>query len=55
MAYKIFYEEIMKVIRETWPDQVPEKLPYVIPAWDDSAAWSKENLQMGNQRVVRHE
>jgi hypothetical protein len=54
-AYGIFYEEIMKTIAGKWPDQIPEKLPYVIPAWDDTEAWAKEGLQMGSSPdVVRH-
>lgn len=48
-AYLIFYDEIMKAIAKKWPDQVPEKLPYVIPAWDDTAAWVKEGLRMGKE------
>ena len=38
-AYQILYEEMMKVIEKTWPDQMPEKLPMVLPAWSDAAAW----------------
>lgn len=29
----------MKVIAEKWPDQTPDKLPMVLPAWNDPAAW----------------
>ncbi|KAG8405168.1 isoamyl acetate-hydrolyzing esterase, variant 2 [Metarhizium acridum] len=54
-AYKIFFEEVMKVIASTWPDQMPEQLPYVIPAWDDGAAWAEEGLSMGKNTVVRHD
>jgi len=54
-AYTIFYEEMMKTIAAKWPDQLPAELPYVIPAWDDTAAWAKEGLQMGKSDVVRHD
>lgn len=54
-AYMLFYEEIMKVIAETYPDQMPEQLPYAIPAWDDEEAWVKEGLEMGRKNVVRHD
>ncbi|KAH8589539.1 SGNH hydrolase-type esterase domain-containing protein [Bisporella sp. PMI_857] len=54
-AYIIFYEEMMRTIAAKWPDQLPEELPYVIPAWDDTAAWAKDGLQMGKSDVVRHE
>jgi hypothetical protein len=53
-AYMVFYEEIMKVIANTWPDQIPEQLPYVCPAWDDKTAWAKEGLKMGKDNVVHH-
>jgi heme-degrading monooxygenase HmoA len=29
----------MKVIATTWPDQTPEKLPMVLPIWNDLEAW----------------
>ncbi|KAF1995477.1 SGNH hydrolase, partial [Amniculicola lignicola CBS 123094] len=38
-AYDIMFQETMKVISETWPDQQPEKLQMVLPAWSDKAAW----------------
>jgi hypothetical protein len=53
-AYRLFFDEIMKTIAAKWPDQIPEHLPYVIPAWDDTAEWAKEGLQMGRQDVVAH-
>lgn len=34
-GYRVLFEETMKLIQETWPDQVPEKLPRPFPAWDD--------------------
>jgi hypothetical protein len=51
----VFYDEVMKAIANTWPDQIPEQLPYAIPAWDDQAAWAKEGLKMGKGNVVRHD
>ena len=41
-AYTLFFEELMRLIQVTWPDQMPEKLPYVLPAWNDEQAWPKE-------------
>ncbi|OOF92473.1 hypothetical protein ASPCADRAFT_210319 [Aspergillus carbonarius ITEM 5010] len=32
-GYRIVFEEVIKTIRENWPDQLPENLPYVFPAW----------------------
>jgi hypothetical protein len=33
---RIVYDEIMKVIQANWPDQMPEILPMVFPAWGDA-------------------
>jgi lysophospholipase L1-like esterase len=38
-GYDIFYQELMKLIAELWPDQMPEKLPMVLPPWNDHDAW----------------
>lgn len=29
----------MALIANTWPDQLPEQLPMVLPAWSDLEAW----------------
>ena len=44
-AYKLLYEELMSVIEEKWPDQLPENLPFVLPRWDDEQAWKAEDPQ----------
>jgi hypothetical protein len=38
-GYDIFFQEVMKLIAQKWPDQMPEKLPMVLPPWDDMEAW----------------
>ena len=43
LAYKLLYEELMKVIAERWPDQLPDELPFVFPRWDDEQAWKRED------------
>ncbi|KAK0654143.1 Isoamyl acetate-hydrolyzing esterase 1-like protein [Lasiodiplodia hormozganensis] len=40
-AYKIVMEELMSLIASAYPDQLPEKLPLVLPAWNDEDAWSR--------------
>ena len=35
----MLFQELVKLIAERWPDQVPEKLPMVLPAWNDPRAW----------------
>ncbi|KAF1942843.1 SGNH hydrolase [Clathrospora elynae] len=38
-GYDILYQEVMKLIAEKWPDQMPQKLPMVLPPWNDQEAW----------------
>ncbi|KAH7115068.1 SGNH hydrolase-type esterase domain-containing protein [Dendryphion nanum] len=38
-AYDVFFQEVIKLISEKWPDQLPEQVPMVLPAWNDLAAW----------------
>ncbi|KAK1910869.1 hypothetical protein P3342_008749 [Pyrenophora teres f. teres] len=38
-GYEMLYQEFIKVISARWPDQIPEKLAMVLPAWNDEAAW----------------
>ncbi|KAI0586984.1 GDSL Lipase Acylhydrolase family protein [Pyrenophora tritici-repentis] len=40
-GYEILYQEFIKVISAQWPDQIPEKLAMVLPAWNDEAAWEE--------------
>ncbi len=41
-AYELWYHELMKLIEDVWPDQMPEKLDYALPRWDDREAWKGE-------------
>ncbi|MCJ1338426.1 hypothetical protein MMC09_003714 [Bachmanniomyces sp. S44760] len=54
-GYRILYAELMKLIEKRWPEQIPETLSYVLPAWDDRLEWAKEGLQMGQPDVAIHE
>lgn len=40
-AYKIMVGELMSLIASAYPDQIPEKLPFVLPSWNDWEAWEK--------------
>lgn len=40
-GYRVLYHEMMVLIAKTWPDQLPEKLPMILPAWNDLEAWSR--------------
>lgn len=31
VAYTLMHQELMRVITTTWPDQSPDKLPFVLP------------------------
>jgi len=39
VAYSIFFQEFMRLIQRTWPDQMPARLPFVFPAWNEEEAW----------------
>ncbi|ORY02562.1 SGNH hydrolase-type esterase domain-containing protein [Clohesyomyces aquaticus] len=39
-GYTILLEEMMKVIAAEWPEQLPQKLPTVLPIWNDTEAWT---------------
>ena len=54
-GYRVLYAELMKLIERRWPEQIPEKLSYVLPAWGDGPEWAKEGLEMGKRDVVAHE
>lgn len=38
-AYKLLFKELISLIQHKWPDQMPERLSFVLPAWDDEEAW----------------
>ena len=40
LAYTFLFETVMETIHKNWPDQLPEKLPFVLPAWNDEKAWA---------------
>lgn len=44
-GYDLLYTELMKVFDYVWQDQLPEKLPFAFPAWDDEEAWGKEDVR----------
>lgn len=33
-AYKILSDEMIEVMTQHWPDQTPDTLPFVQPAWE---------------------
>ena len=45
----------MTLIERQWPEQTPEKLSYVLPAWNDGPEWAKEGLTMGKHDAVARE
>ncbi|KAL9089476.1 MAG: hypothetical protein Q9159_002516 [Coniocarpon cinnabarinum] len=46
-AYMVFFEELMKTIQKMWPDQTPEALPFILPAWNDEKSWPAEVYDAG--------
>lgn len=47
-GYAIFLKELMKVIAENWPDQLPNNLHPVLPLWNDPAAWEAFDARASN-------
>ncbi|EAT79649.2 hypothetical protein SNOG_12849 [Parastagonospora nodorum SN15] len=47
-GYEILFQELMKVVGERWPDQSPDKLPMVLPPWNDAEAWTAWEKQYAN-------
>lgn len=45
-AYGVLFEELMALIERSWPDQMPEALPFVLPRWDDEEAWKEEKASV---------
>jgi hypothetical protein len=45
-AYELLYNELMALIERTWPDEMPERLPFVLPRWDDEEAWKDGKVSM---------
>jgi len=35
-GYRLMFDEVMKKIREVWPEQAPENLPIVYPPWEQA-------------------
>jgi len=38
-GYRLLYGELMTLIEDAFPDQMPTRLPFILPAWDDATAW----------------
>ncbi|KAJ4294105.1 hypothetical protein N0V90_007795 [Kalmusia sp. IMI 367209] len=38
-GYQILLTEVLRVIREKIPDVAPENIPFLLPLWNDHAAW----------------
>jgi len=38
-GYRVLYHQLMALIANTWPDQLPEQLPMILPAWNELEAW----------------
>jgi len=40
---RVLHEALMSLIADTWPDQMPDSLPFVLPRWDDEALGKSYN------------
>ena len=52
-GYALLYEELMRLIEREWPDQMPERLPFFYPAWDDETAWKPGQDGEGSRKLLR--
>lgn len=53
IAYTIFHQELMRLIITTWPDQAPEKLPFVLPMWAEPEQWEAYEAGLKVHGAVR--
>lgn len=49
-GYRVLFDELMALIRREFPDEMPDRLPMVLPVWDDRRAGVEEG-----ERGVGHE
>ncbi|OMP83314.1 Isoamyl acetate-hydrolyzing esterase 1-like protein, partial [Diplodia seriata] len=40
-AYKILIDELMSLIASAYPEQLPQHIPFALPAWNDADGWSR--------------
>lgn len=38
-GYRVLFDELMSLIQREFPNEMPDKLPMFISAWDDAQAW----------------
>lgn len=38
-GYRVLYEEFMELLKREWPDMDADKMPFVMPRWDDVGKW----------------
>ncbi|EGP89416.1 unnamed protein product [Zymoseptoria tritici ST99CH_3D1] len=38
-GYRVLFDELMSLIGQEYPEEMPDKLPFVLPRWDDEKAW----------------
>ncbi|KAF2400682.1 GDSL Lipase/Acylhydrolase family protein [Trichodelitschia bisporula] len=39
-GYQLMYDQFNVVLAQAYPTEVPTRLPYILPRWDDEGAWS---------------
>lgn len=50
-AYELLFHDLITLIEREWPDQIPERLPFVLPAWDDEEAWRDDTSAQGRNML----
>lgn len=37
---QVLYDGLLELIEQLWPDQMPQKLPLVLPEWSNEEGWA---------------
>lgn len=43
-GYKVLYKEYQDLLARVYPDLLPERQSFTLPAWDDEQAWRSSSL-----------
>lgn len=40
-GYGVVYKEFMELLNKEYPEESPERLPFVLPGWADEEGWKR--------------
>ena len=50
-AYELLFHELITLIEQRFSGQAAERLPFVLPAWDDEEAWRDDTSAQGRNML----